>query len=104
MSEPTKVTFDVHYYHAGRTGPKGTLSHSYTETWSETKQFCPECGAQKVWVEDGIGDYYHGNLCMCLACGAVGSMWDGVVMAPYDRFTGQPTPNEQRLRAIRGRK
>ena len=49
---------------------KYELGHSYRETWNATDLYCPSCGAKKVWVESGAGDYYEGPGHLCVECGA----------------------------------
>ena len=58
---PRTMTFDV---------PFGVPpTHKYQETWShEDDLFCPSCGKQEVWSEDGAGDYYEGVSYICVAC------------------------------------
>jgi len=40
-------------------------SHHYTNNYEKTEYFCPYCGVQSVYVEDGDGDYYQGPLHQC---------------------------------------
>lgn len=40
-----------------------------SEDWTETVYYCPICGKQAVWMEDGAGDYYSGPAIMCAVCG-----------------------------------
>lgn len=43
--------------------------HSYDETWTlDGELYCPNCGKQEVWVEQGPGDYYVGEGHLCGAC------------------------------------
>ena len=44
-------------------------SHYYTHGWEHTDFYCPSCGKQEVWVEDGPGDYYAGPDYLCRVCG-----------------------------------
>lgn len=45
------------------------LGHSYHERWHRTDLFCPSCGKQTVWDEDGMGDIEMGPRYLC-ECGA----------------------------------
>jgi hypothetical protein len=48
------------------TYPQGYQS---TSNWEHSKDlFCPSCGKQDVWVEEGSGDYYVGNEHICASC------------------------------------
>lgn len=53
------VTLTIHY----------EAGHSYDETWAATNFYCPVCGKQPVWGEQGPGDYYEGSEYLCLTCG-----------------------------------
>lgn len=44
-------------------------SHHYWEEYEKTSLFCPNCGKQEVWEEQGAGDYYEGNEHACTECG-----------------------------------
>ena len=39
-----------------------------SETMNSTDLYCPECGEQRVMVENGEGDYYAGPTHLCLVC------------------------------------
>lgn len=45
-------------------------SHHYWEDFEKTDLFCPACGKQEVWEEQGAGDYYLGPDFICTACGS----------------------------------
>lgn len=45
-------------------------THHYIETYVLTSMHCPGCGEQRVWMEDGVGDYYCGSNHVCAACGS----------------------------------
>lgn len=49
---------------------KYKLGHSYVFTYEKTDLYCPSCGKQKVWVEQGSGDYYVGAEYVCTSCTA----------------------------------
>lgn len=69
-------TFDVLYYKSennGR-GPGYEFSHKYSETWDLTELYCPHCGKQEVWEEQGGGDYYVGVDYACTACAHIFNM------------------------------
>jgi hypothetical protein len=86
---PVSVLVTVKY-------PRGHMSRaSYT---ADSSLFCPYCGAHRVWVEDGNGDYYDGPEHVCAGCGASFSLKGG---APV----GESSPDtvvEQTLAALRG--
>lgn len=43
--------------------------HSYNFSYKLVEgMYCPECGAQTVWVETGDGDYYVGPTWYCTTC------------------------------------
>jgi hypothetical protein len=42
--------------------------HHYVETWESTSLFCPRCGKQAVWKQEGEGDYYLGPEYLCTEC------------------------------------
>lgn len=68
MCNLSKKEFEVVYYKDdGRNSRE--YSHKYSESWEQTKDFCPHCGKQTVWVENsGGGDYYVGEEYLCLTC------------------------------------
>ena len=94
MSEATGVTFDVLYYQKRYDGDK-EFSHKYSEGWSKTNLFCPQCGKREVWANDGPGDYYVDNQYLCLAptCAATFYLPGGVMEASGEQ-------DDQRLREI----
>lgn len=48
---------------------KYSLGHSYPERWKRDTYYCPNCGKQNVWSEQGEGDYYYGPSSLCVDCG-----------------------------------
>jgi hypothetical protein len=42
--------------------------HSYQEKWELTQWYCPCCGKQFVYQEQGPGDYYVGSEMLCIIC------------------------------------
>lgn len=57
------ITFDVNYYKGD-----GSFSHKYSETWERTDWYCPKCGERKVWHDTSGGDYYVGEMHLCMGC------------------------------------
>lgn len=53
-------------------------SHHYYQNYEKTDCFCPNCGSQEVWQEQGAGDYYLGEQWLCTACS---SKW--TMQGPY---------------------
>lgn len=49
---------------------KYEAGHSYDYTYEKSDLYCPECGKQEVWIEQGLGDYYEGVGHECTHCGA----------------------------------
>lgn len=47
----------------------GRLGHHYITDYEITDLYCPDCGVQDVWEEQGEGDYYVGSHYVCAACG-----------------------------------
>ncbi len=48
---------------------KYPAGHSYDETWKlDADMFCPHCGKRGVWIEQGPGDYYVGEMHVCMEC------------------------------------
>ena len=41
---------------------------SVLSDWRKSSIFCPDCGEQEVWTEEGGGDYYQGPSHICTAC------------------------------------
>lgn len=39
-----------------------------TTTYEDTDLYCPNCGKQEVWEEQGFGDYYLGVDYACTNC------------------------------------
>lgn len=50
---------------------KYELGHSYEETWDKSEYFCPHCGKNEVWEQQGDGDYYQGVTYLCISCGGI---------------------------------
>lgn len=48
---------------------KYQAGHSYIESWSKTDAYCPDCGKQSTWHDQGGGDYYLDEEFICTACG-----------------------------------
>ena len=69
-----QVAFDV-LFEAG---------HTYSYTWEEISLYCPRCGCNPVWHEDGPGDYYAGEEYMCAECGSCWYLAGGVHDAGKD--------------------
>lgn len=42
--------------------------HTYDFKFLSSDLFCPECGANNVWIEDSPGDYYVGAEHRCGDC------------------------------------
>lgn len=40
-----------------------------TKWWIPAECCCVQCGGREVWVENDVGDYYHGPTYLCLPCG-----------------------------------
>lgn len=45
-------------------------SHHYVVEFLKSKLYCPNCGKQEVWEEQGGGDYYLGVDYICTSCGS----------------------------------
>lgn len=43
--------------------------HQIEEWWEDTDLHCPRCGEKKVWHENCEGDFYVGEMYLCIACG-----------------------------------
>ncbi len=43
-------------------------SHHYIHEYEKCDYFCPACGKQTVWEEQGSGDYYEGVDYVCTSC------------------------------------
>lgn len=71
---------------------KYELGHTRTEEWEREPWYCPKCGAESVWGEQGPGDYYEGSQFMC-ECGWT---WTMPRISAADGWQ-----DEQRLAAIR---
>lgn len=81
-----RVELDVRY----------ALGHSYPETWCKGALFCPHCGKQEVWEEQGEGDYYVGASFLCIAC-----RYNFTIQGPYESNDAyQETYWSQRYQAI----
>ena len=74
------MKFDVKYYNG-----EGIQTHFYTENWSKTEYYCPNCGRQYVWEEDGEGDYYVGSQLMCTCCGVEFNLPSGASTSKYNQ-------------------
>jgi transposase-like protein len=83
------MKFEVAYYIGGE------FSHKYEEEWLKTDLFCPSCGENRVYDEQGMGDYYVGPQFLCAACGASFFLPFGPEERPDD------TQDVQRLYHIR---
>lgn len=79
------VTLTIHY----------EAGHSYDETWAATHFYCPVCGKQPVWAEQGPGDFYVGSDYLCLACGAT------FTLPTYSDAPNDDRQDAQRLADIR---
>lgn len=44
-------------------------SQNRTESWTKGEEYCPSCGKQEIWTEEGPGNYYVGEMSVCMACG-----------------------------------
>lgn len=77
-------------------------SHHYWDEFEKSRYFCPNCGKQEVWEEQGAGDYYVGVTYICAACGAKFDLPSGAdpVTEPNDQlrakqlregYTAEPT-------------
>lgn len=49
---------------------KYPAGHSYPEVYEKTDLYCPGCGDQEVWHEQGMGDFYVGTIFLCASCKA----------------------------------
>jgi hypothetical protein len=48
---------------------KDYKTHQIEETYCKDENlYCPNCGKQEVWYENGLGDYYQGVEHLCLNC------------------------------------
>lgn len=67
--------------------------HWYDRWYEWTDLYCPNCGVQGLWMEEGEGDYYQGPEFVCTGCGRSCTLSGG-------------TANEQALADLRagGRK
>lgn len=43
-------------------------THHYFQDYEHCSLFCPQCGVQSVWQEQGPGDYYIGEDHICVSC------------------------------------
>jgi predicted RNA-binding Zn-ribbon protein involved in translation (DUF1610 family) len=55
-------------------------SHHYVREYQLSGLFCPTCGKQEVWAEQGGGDYYLGVDYVCASCGSTANL-DSVCVA-----------------------
>jgi hypothetical protein len=51
-----------------RVDVKYELGHTITTYYERSDWFCPNCGKQNVWEEQGPGDYYVGVNHVCIEC------------------------------------
>lgn len=56
MTQPVRVLHDY-----------GTHSYAY-RYHRDAQVYCPSCGQQTVWTEEGEGDYYAGPESVCTSC------------------------------------
>lgn len=49
---------------------KYELGHSYDFIYEKSNLYCPVCGEQAIWEEQGNGDYYEGVNYSCVNCDA----------------------------------
>lgn len=45
-------------------------NHRHVTELLKSKMYCPNCGKQEIWEEQGSGDYYAGVDYVCTACGS----------------------------------
>lgn len=48
------------------------------EIWEKSDWYCPRCGEQKVWEDQGDVDHYYGSQYACTGCGGHFYLPDGV--------------------------
>ncbi len=46
----------------------GLSGGTHEERWDKTAFFCPGCGKHSVWVATNGGDYYVGEMHICVDC------------------------------------
>jgi hypothetical protein len=44
------------------------LGHTTEHSYEKSEFFCPACGEHGVWEEHGEGDYYYGQMFICVKC------------------------------------
>lgn len=49
-------------------------SHHYEREYEKTEYYCPLCGKQDIWEEQGPGDYYQGPDYLCVNCNSSHSL------------------------------
>lgn len=49
---------------------KYELGHTAESTYKKIELYCPSCGQQEVWQEQGSGDFYEGVDYACVNCKA----------------------------------
>lgn len=76
-----------------REHPK-VYSRSYDEPWEQTTYYCPNCGQNHVWNRSDGGDYYVGELFLCLNCEFE---WHW----PNEPSKAEDYQSEQRIRELR---
>jgi len=82
-------------YNINRITPKGT--HTYELSVSPVAMYCPHCGQQDVWKDDGAGDYYVGPTHYCRSCLHIGHY----MMEDYSyNLETDQSPEAQIFRAI----
>lgn len=77
---------------------QGIETHHYMEPWEKSPFYCPACSHAEVWRCADGGDYYVGELFLCIRpeCGARFYLPNGAEHYPKDR------QDQQRLAALRG--
>lgn len=71
---------DVIYYIKPH-GKSKEFSHKYSERWSLTEYFCPQCGKKDVWIRGDGGDCELGEKHICTECEHTFYLPDGVSKA-----------------------
>lgn len=51
-----------------------SIGHTVFYTYKKSEYFCPVCGKQSVYEEQGDGDYYVGVDYICSSCSTVFNM------------------------------
>jgi predicted RNA-binding Zn-ribbon protein involved in translation (DUF1610 family) len=76
---------------------KYKLGHTIQREFKKTDYFCPNCGKQSIWEEQGGGDYYVGVDYECCSCESVFNMPNMGKANMNDEFS----PDKQIIEAIR---